>query len=254
LIVDEGKQGGHTDCLLNQSTSFATGVTLEGDGGAGSGVFGEGAGFDNFGQMVPVSSLSCREISGQATLECTIHLVEFFGEEVRTLELRPLPGKSVFTQMNLLLGLADARDAGLKIDVLVEALIDGEVVDTADSENYQLDGLDTGGVGFQNAVLGHVWFEHFLLPAVTAETDLAFRVSVRRSLSLIGPDSGTVRIWFNGDSGSRIVSQTDSFLRRGFTLAPTSGGTPAYVDVHVDSVALGAYKTVGTWTAVQNNR
>ena len=97
------------------------------------------------------------------------------------------------------------------------------------------------------------------------EAELQFRVSVRRTCSGGGHNSGPVRLWFNGaaidsgtrrDAGSRFGATIDDeavdyFLRSGFALSTTAGASRQYVDVNVDSrVACPGrpFTTFGVWT------
>ena len=127
------------------------------------------------------------------------------------------------------IGVKGTADIGLRVDLLAETFLNG-----APAGSSQLANLSTGKNGFANAVLYTVPIPVMDAPSGTlVET----RISARRSCSGTGLNSGTVRLWYNGqpidaapgkDAGSRLGATANGhtgylFLREGFALDPVPG-------------------------------
>ena len=162
----------------------------------------------------------------------------------------------------LWIGLKNSDDVGLRVDLRADLMVNGAVVATGD-----LNDVDTGSSGFNNAILQSVGLSLLSNPAdVPANAKLTLRLSARRTCFGGGHDSGTVRTWFNGqpidsgaarDAGSRIRvtmggADTEYFLRQTYTLAPTAGNLKASVDALVTSTAPCSsrpFAVFATWSA-----
>jgi len=159
------------------------------------------------------------------------------------------------------LGLKDSDAVGLRVDLRTELLVNGSVVSTGDLLN-----APTGSSGFNNAILQSVAMS---LTSGSLEVQpgapLSVRVSVRRTCSGAGHNSGRVREWFNGepidsgatrDAGSRIQLTlggvtADYFLRNAFGLSTTAGASKQSVELTVNSSApcgTRPYSVLGVWS------
>jgi hypothetical protein len=172
-----------------------------------------------------------------------------------------------FSPAKIWLGLKNSDAVGLRVDLLVELLVNDVPIGNGFLENQT-----TGSSGFNNAQLKAVALAGGA-GEFTAGDELAVRVSVRRTCSGGGHNSGTVRLWYNGqpidsgatrDAGSRFGvttggSSTDHFLRNGFALSTTAGSSRLSADAAVNSkVACNVefpnfppdrpYTEIGTWS------
>jgi hypothetical protein len=149
------------------------------------------------------------------------------------------------------------------VDVRTELLVNGVPVAQGELSN-----ITTGSSGFNNALLRTIDMSLSgpnapLVPG----TDIGFRVSVRRTCSGGGHNSGTVRLWYNGspvdsgpsrDAGSRVTftvaqSAATYFLTVGSALSTAAGTSRQFVDAAVNSsVACPArpFVQLGVWTAI----
>ena len=158
------------------------------------------------------------------------------------------------------LGLKNSDAVGLRVDLLVEAFIDGQLAGSG-----QLNDVATGSSGFNNARLNTVplSLSNGPVPAPLGAR-FAFKVSVRRTCFGGGHNSGTPRLWYNGqpvdtgakDAGSRFgatISQSagDYFLEGGFTLDVTAASSRQFLDVPVNHQLAcpgRPFTSFGTWS------
>jgi hypothetical protein len=159
-------------------------------------------------------------------------------------------------------GLKNSDAVGLRLDIRTEAVLNGNTIAAGEVTN-----VAAGSSGFNNARL-------HTIPMMTIDggavdlppgATVALQVSVRRTCSGTGHNSGTVRLWFNGapvdggpgrDAGSRVAatihaSVAEYFLRSGFVLSPDYGSSRQSIDVAVNSSAAcpaRPYVPFGTWT------
>ena len=184
----------------------------------------------------------------------TVHMV--VGPTIQALS----PGK-------VWIGLKNSDAVGLRVDLLVEVLQNGNLIGFGFLENQT-----TGSSGFNNAQLKTVELFGGGTEVASGDT-LALRVSARRTCSGAGHNSGIVRLWYNGqpvdtgatrDAGSRFDvtisgSSTDYFLRNGLVLDSTAGSSRLFLDAAVNSkVACDLenpnapsdrpYTPIGTWS------
>jgi hypothetical protein len=161
----------------------------------------------------------------------------------------------------LWLGLKNSDAVGLRVDVRTEVLINGNVVGAGEVQD-----LPTGSSGFNNAILQTIQVTLIGGPAdIPPGSQLSFRSSVRRTCFGGGHNSGTVRLWFDGqpidagpgrDAASRFrvtINQATSsqFLRSGFSLSPTPGTVRQFRDAAVNSSAAcpaRPFTAIGTWS------
>ena len=163
------------------------------------------------------------------------------------------------------IGLKNSDDAGLRVDLLAEALYRIGGTETKIGQG-ELDNVPTGSSGFNNALLDSIPLALTSGPVdVPAGASLEMRLSVRRTCSGGGHLSGTVRLWYDGhpvdsgagrDAGSRFDatidgSNDDYYLRSGFALSKTAGSSRVSNDVTVNSLApcpARPFSSFGTWS------
>jgi hypothetical protein len=164
---------------------------------------------------------------------------------------------------NIWIGLKDSEAAGLRLDLRTELLVNGTVRATGTLLN-----IPTGSSGFDNAILNTVEMALASGPVEVAPgAQISLRVSVRRTCSGGGQNSGRVRHWFNGqpidsganrDAGSRIqltIGGTTShyFLRTDFGLSTSAGVRRLSVEATVNSSVPcngRPYTVLGTWVVI----
>jgi predicted extracellular nuclease len=171
----------------------------------------------------------------------------------------------------LWIGLRNSDSVGLRVDLLAEVFLKIGTSATKIGEG-ELDNQSTGGSGFNNALLATISSLALDNAPVTVPSGarLQFTLSVRRTCSGGGHNSGVVRLWYNGkpidagssrDAGSRfdatLGGQTDNYFpRTSFALGTSAGSSRTFIDQTVDSkVPCGAtppftrpFSPFGTWT------
>jgi uncharacterized repeat protein (TIGR03803 family) len=161
------------------------------------------------------------------------------------------------------LGLKNSDDVGLRLDVLVELLVDGTAVAAG-----QLENVSGGSSGFGNAILNVIHLARVGGPVdAPPGAEVGARVSVRRTCSGAGHASGVVRLWYGGqpidagakrDAGTRVAITLDEesveyFLRGRLALSTTPGPPKQFVDVGIGSKEACPRRTFtsfGTWTTL----
>jgi hypothetical protein len=174
------------------------------------------------------------------------------------MEFTGAPQLTEISPAKVWIGLKNSDDVGLRVDLLAEVFVN----DTKVAEG-QLNNVPTGSSGFNNALLNTVPLN--LTPAdVFSGAALNFKLSVRRTCFGGGHNSGTPRLWFNGqpidsgskrDAGSRFDATirdvtNNYFLRNGFALSTTPDSSRLFVDVFIDNKAAcpaRPFKPFGTW-------
>jgi uncharacterized repeat protein (TIGR01451 family) len=164
------------------------------------------------------------------------------------------------------IGLKNNDDVGLRVDLRAEVFVKVGATETPVGSGDLLN-QSAGGSGFNNAVLYTIPLSLTNGSSFPAGAALEIRVSVRRTCSGLGHNTGTVRLWYNGqkvdsgatrDAGSRfdatIGGQTDDyFLRTGFGLSKTAGSLRTSLDQFVNSAVSCAivngrpFTSYGTW-------
>ena len=144
----------------------------------------------------------------------------------------------------LWIGLKNSDAVGLRLDLQAEVFLSETKVGEG-----ALNNVASGSSGFNNAKLNAIPLTLFAPVEVPANAELEITLSVRRTCSGGGHNSGTPRLWYNGqpiDSGSQrdagtrfgaTIANTTSefFLRDGFALSTTAGTAKKFVDVPVDN-------------------
>ena len=162
--------------------------------------------------------------------------------------------------VSLWIGLRNSDDVGLRVDLRAELLLNASTVASG-----TLPIVSSGSSGFARAILNSIPLNlpdgFTLLP----DDELSLRVSIRRTCSGAGHNSGTVRLWYNGqsvdtgvprDAGSRFSvtvdgSITNYFLRSGFDLETVAGSSRLFLDTTVDSKKPcpdRPFTEMGTWS------
>jgi Concanavalin A-like lectin/glucanases superfamily len=173
-----------------------------------------------------------------------------------------LPGSEITSvgPARLWIGLRNSDDVGLRVDLRAELLVNGST-----AADGSLRSVSSGSSGFGNAIFNTVPLS---LPegfTVLPDVELSLRVSIRRTCSGAGHNSGTVRFWYNGqpvdtgaarDAGSRFSvtvdgSVTNYLLRSGFDLETVAGSSRLFLDTTVDSkkpCPNRPFTEMGTWS------
>jgi hypothetical protein len=121
----------------------------------------------------------------------------------------------------------------------------------------QLTNVSSGSSGFNNARLNTIPLTLSTTAGVPADAELEITLSVRRTCSGGGHNSGTPRLWYNDGQADSLfgvtIAETAStfFLWEGFALSPTAGASKKSIDVPVDSKAScpnRLFKPFGTWS------
>ena len=140
----------------------------------------------------------------------------------------------------LWIGLKNSDAVGLRVDLRAEVFLDGVLVGSG-----QLDNVPTGSSGFNNALLHSIPFGLDDPVSVESGAELAIQASVRRTCFGGGHNSGTPRLWYNGqpidsgssrDAGSRFGSTIGDYFMRDESALDTAAGTARQsVDAPVNS-------------------
>jgi len=158
---------------------------------------------------------------------------------------------------NVWVGLKNSDDVGVRFDLLAVVSVNGVPVGSG-----QLDRVKGGSSGFNNAKLRSI---PLTLPApvpVPPGSTLAVDVQVRNACIHSGHNSGTARLWYDGqpidsgatrDAGSRFDAtiggiNSDYFLRTGQLLSTAAGTSRTFVDKAAGK-KCGPFVSFGTWSA-----
>ena len=163
-------------------------------------------------------------------------------------------------QLTAWLGLKNSDDVGTNFDLKAELFVGASKVAEGQANN-----VSGASSGFNRAVLRTIPLTFADGAVPVPGTSLAIKVSVRRTCFGGGHNSGTARLWFNGqpvdsgparDAGSRFNAilgggETDYFLRDGFALSSTAGSSKLSLDATVNSVSpcpSRPFIAFGTWS------
>jgi hypothetical protein len=181
----------------------------------------------------------------------------------------PTPAPTLLTALSpakIWIGLATSNDAGLKLDLKAEVLINGTPVGSGEVDNV---GKLTSD--FKSTALSTINLALTSGPAPLSPGDkLQLRVSARPTCSSGSQvPSGTARLWYNGaaidkgaraDAGSRFNAtigggNSDYYLRTDSTavlfLSSAAGSSRTFIDELVDSSAPcpnRLFTAFGTWS------
>jgi hypothetical protein len=158
-------------------------------------------------------------------------------------------------------GLKNSDDVVLRLDLLAEVFVNSTKVGEG-----QLNNVNAGSSGFDRAVLNTIPLGLTGGPA-TIPSSAAFRlkISARRTCFGAGHNSGTARLWYNGqpidsgatrDAGTRFDATIDAstsnyFARENFALRTAAGSSKLSVDAFVNSAAPcpgRPFKEIRTWS------
>jgi hypothetical protein len=163
------------------------------------------------------------------------------------------------TSARVWVGLANSDAVGLKLDLSAKVIKGGQEVGSGELLN-----VSAGGSGFNNAVLRTIPLSLSDGPvSVPSGTVLTVEVLVRNTCAPGGHNSGTARLWYNGqpidtgtkrDAGTRLGASVGGesrqyFLRSGGTLNTVAGSARTFLD-RAAGAKCSAFKSFGTWTVV----
>ena len=171
----------------------------------------------------------------------------------------PSPPPSSLTALspaNVWVGLANSDDVGIRFDLRAIVSVNGTPVGSG-----QLDSVTGGSSGFNNAQFRTIPLTLAAPVAVSTGTTLSIDVQVRNACFHSGHNSGTARLWYNGqpidsgatrDAGSRFDatingSSSDYFLRTGGVLITTAGSSKTFSNAAVGA-KCGPFVSFGTWS------
>jgi hypothetical protein len=172
----------------------------------------------------------------------------------------PMEELTTLSPATLWVGLKNSDAVGLRLDLQAEVFLN----ETKVGEGV-LNNVVSGSSGFNNAKLHEIPLTLFAPVEVPADAELEITLSVRRTCSGGGHNSGTPRLWYNGqpidsgptrDAGTRFgatIADTTSefFLRDGFALSTIAGTAKKFVDVPVDNKTPcpnRPFTPFGTWS------
>jgi hypothetical protein len=154
------------------------------------------------------------------------------------------------------IGLGNSDDVGIAFDLQAKVFWNGSPVGSG-----QLDGVGGGSSGFSNAVLRSIPLTLTGPVAVSTGGRLKIEVLVRNGCSGSGKNSGTARLWYNGqkvdsgpnrDAGTRFDATIrgvnhDYFLRGSAALSTTAGASQLTID-KAAGAPCSAFVSFGSWT------
>ncbi len=191
-------------------------------------------------------------ISGTGSHTLTFWSVDNIGipetENVLNFDIVPLRQLTSLDPAKVWVGLKNTTDVGLRFDLKAEVYKDGVLVASG-----QVDSVDGGDAGFNNAVQSTIPFNTFSPVTFPVGSSLSMKVSVRNACTGSTVASGKARLWFdsnNADSQFGAVFNTmssDYYLSDAFALITSPGPGPKQ---HIDSNAgaqCSNFKTFGTW-------
>jgi hypothetical protein len=154
-------------------------------------------------------------------------------------------------------GLKNSDAVGIRFDLQAKVYLNGSPIGSG-----QLDSVAGGSSGFNNAKLDSIPLTLTVPVAVSSGDVLRIDVLVRNACSGSGKNSGTARLWYNGqqidsgptrDAGSRFDapiggSNGEYFLRGNSVLSMTAGTSRVSVDAAAGA-KCSAFVPFGTWSA-----
>jgi DNA/RNA endonuclease G (NUC1) len=161
------------------------------------------------------------------------------------------------------IGLKNNGDAGLRVDLRAQVLVNGVAAAVGELPN-----VSAGGGNFKNAILQSIAMSLTSGPVeVPLAAVVSLRIEARRTCSGGGPRAGIVREWYNGqaidsgsarDAGSRIGvtfggQAGELFQRPMFLLLPNDGDDRLSADAEVTSSApcpARPYIPFGVWSLI----
>lgn len=145
-------------------------------------------------------------------------------------------------------GLKNIDDVGIKFDLKAEVYKDGVLVTSG-----QVNSVDGGNTGFNNAVLSTIPFDSFSPLDFPVGSSLSIKLSARNACTGSAVNSGKARLWFDSSSADSQfgavfdTTPSDYFLSSAFALLTSPGPGPKQ---HIDATAgaqCSNFKTFGTW-------
>jgi acyl dehydratase len=152
-------------------------------------------------------------------------------------------------------GLKNSDDVGIRFDLKAKVYSNGSLVGSG-----TLNSVAGGSSGFNNATLNTIPLT--LIAPVSAGDTLTVEVLVRNACWRSGKNSGSARLWYNGqpidsgptrDAGSRFHATIDSepsqdyFLRGGATLSTTAGTSRLFVNTAAGA-KCSPFASFGSWS------
>jgi uncharacterized protein len=168
------------------------------------------------------------------------------------------PQITALSPANVWVGLKNSDDVGIKFDLKAEVYKGATLIGSG-----LLTGVAGGSSGFNNAKLNAIPLTVTAFADVSAGDTLSIKVFERNACSGSGKNSGTARLWYNGqpvdsgaarDAGSRFDAtigidqpSQDYFLRDTFKLNTTAGSSKQSIDKSAGA-KCSAFQEFGTWS------
>jgi probable HAF family extracellular repeat protein len=187
--------------------------------------------------------------SGQVAGDSTTGSGEFHAVLWKATVATPSPVK-------VWVGLKNSDDVGIRFDLQARVYLNGSLVGSG-----TLNSVAGGSSGFNNAKLNTIPLT--LTAPVSSGENLRVEVLVRNACSRSGKNSGSARLWYNGqpidggatrDAGSRFHAtididqpSQDYFLREGSTLSTTAGTSRLFVNTAAGA-KCSPFASFGSWS------
>lgn len=166
------------------------------------------------------------------------------------------PPLTALSPAKVWVGLKNSDDVGIRFDLQAKVYRNGSPVGAG-----QLDSVAGGSSGFNNAKLNSIPLTLTAPVPVSPGDTLRVDVLVRNACSGSAKNSGTARLWYNGqpkdsgatrDAGSRFDAtiggtSSDYFLREAFALSTTAGTSRLVVD-KAAGAKCGPFASFGSWS------
>ena len=168
------------------------------------------------------------------------------------------PQITALSPANVWVGLKNSDDVGIRFDLKAEVYKGATLIGSG-----LLTGVAGGSSGFNNAKLNAIPLTVSAFADVSTGDTLSIKVFERNACSGSGKNSGTARLWYNGqpvdsgatrDAGSRFDAtigigqpSQDYFLRDTFQLNTAAGSSKQSIDKSAGA-KCSAFQEFGTWS------
>ncbi len=161
----------------------------------------------------------------------------------------PIPQLTSLAPAQVWVGLQNSQDKGIKYDFLAQAYKGSALISSG-----ELDSVDSGGAGLDNANLNTISFNSFSPVNMPSGSLLRITVSVRNACVGSKNNGKTARLWFNDTQanshfGATINSISNNYYLLNASVLGTSVGAGPKQTIDVDPGAkCSPFRPFGTWT------
>lgn len=185
----------------------------------------------------------------EGTYTITVTVADYFGATGTTAATVTVQRQLIsLLPASVWVGLENSQDKGIKYDLKAEVYVGNTLISSG-----EVDSIDSGGAGFNNANLNTISFNSFSPVDVPSGSQIRFTLSVRNSCTGSKNNGKTARLWYNDSAansqfGVTIGQNTNTYyLLDSFSLGTTTGSTKKTIDVAAGA-KCSAFKPFGTWT------